>query len=480
MKDIKEIIATDRKVDDIIADLKAKYHFVMPWEKIEKEYNPKKHPIVTDKRLRKDKVKKDGTVEKVARITYGLQKLATRRMTQMAFSIPVKRIYNTGTDPLKKEQAKAIETIYKLVRINSINMKRMHAYFASCEICTVWFPVKKEAKHKKYGFETQFELKCRTYSPMDERFSRLECADLYPLFDNMGDMIGMSFQYLVLENNKEVHYFETYTKDFKKVWKRVDNNWTEVVQPLITDESIKLSKIPAIYLTRPIPIWEDTSGNVTEIELTLSRESDIIKKNSAPLVKITGELAVAGSVDTSSDAPREVYQLKEGGNVEYVTWQQQIEAMKFMVSTMKQNVEEELQLPNLSLENVKGLGAISGEARKTLLTDAHLKVGEESGDIVEFLEREFNVIKAFVGVMNTAWKDSINELECVHIVTPFIQNDESASIDKYMKATGGKAIMSQKSGIEQVGLVEDVEAELKQIQDEETATNMLNVFQPAQ
>jgi len=150
--------------------------------------------------------------------------------------------------------------------------------------------------------------------------------------------------------------------------------------------------------------------------------------------------------------------------------------MKFMVSTLKQNIEEELQLPNLSLENVKGLGAISGEARKTLLTDAHLKVGEESGDIVEFFEREFNVIKAFVGEMKKDWKDSINELECEHIITPFIQNDESATIDKLMKATAGKQIMSQKEAIGQAGLVENIDAELEQIQKEELAANAVSAF----
>jgi len=468
----KEIISKDRKVEDIITDLKNKCVTVMSWSSIEKEYDPKKHPIKIDKNLRKDKVKKDGSIDKVARITYGLQKLSTRRMTQMAFSIPVKRIYSVGNDETKKEQAKAIELIYKLARINSVNMKRMHAYFAACEICTVWFPVKKEQKHNKYGFETNFELKCRTYSPMSEKFSRLESATLYPLFDNLGDMIAQSFEYVVSENKKDITYFETYSKDLKKIWKKVDGKWEEVTN----DIPISIGKMPLSYLVRPVPIWEDSSGNVTEIELTLSRESDIIKKNSAPLVKVTGEFQQTGSVDISQDAAREVYQLKEGGNVEYVTFDQAIEAMKFMVSTLKQNIEEELQLPNLSLENVKGLGAISGEARKTLLTDAHLKVGEESGDIVEFFEREFNVIKAFVGEMKKDWKDSINELECEHIITPFIQNDESATIDKLMKATAGKQIMSQKEAIGQAGLVENIDAELEQIQKEELAANAVSAF----
>lgn len=467
--DLKKLFGEETDQSKIIKVLKEKSECVMEWGAIEKEYNPKLHPIVTDPELRRRKKR-----ERVAKITYGLQKLATRRMTQMAFSIPVKRIYNIGQDEVKKQQAAAIEAIYKLARINSHNMKRFHAFFAACEICTVWFPVKVD-EHNKYGFKTKFDLKCKTYTPMDKSFSKLENALLYPLMDENGRMIAMSFEYEIVSGDNKERFFQTYTSDTQKKWKEENGEWKIV--PIA--ETLTLGKIPAIYLNRPIPIWEDTSDNVTEIELTLSQERDIIKKNSAPLVKVRGELMNAGE-KKDDDAPREVYQLKGEGDVSYVTWDQQIEAMKFMVDTLKQNIEEELQLPNLSLENTKGLGAMSGEARKTLLTDAHLKVGEEAGDIIEMFEREFNVIKAYVALMNPDWKTSINELECEHIVSPFIQNDESATVDKYMKATGGKAILSQKTAIQQAGFVEDAESELKQIQDEEAVSNALNVFQTAQ
>ncbi len=38
-------------------------------------------------------------------------------------------------------------------------------------------------------------------------------------------------------------------------------------------------KIPGVYLSRPMPVWEDTTQNVNEIEMTLSRQSDILRKN---------------------------------------------------------------------------------------------------------------------------------------------------------------------------------------------------------
>ena len=37
------------------------------------------------------------------------------------------------------------------------------------------------------------------------------------------------------------------------------------------------------------------------------------------------------------------------------------------------------QMPDISFENMKSLGNIGYDSRRTLLTDAHLKIGEESG-----------------------------------------------------------------------------------------------------
>jgi hypothetical protein len=152
--------------------------------------------------------------------------------------------------------------------------------------------------------------------------------------------------------------------------------------------------------------------------------------------------------------------------------------MKYYTDTLKQNMEEELQLPNLSFDNVKSISAITEGARKTLLADAHLKVGDEGGDMIEFFDRECNVIKAFLGEMNSSWKSTIMDLEVEHIITPFIQNDESAQIDKITKATQ-KPVMSQKTGIEKLGVVTNIDQEYKQLQDEEKRANDSSVFETA-
>lgn len=195
MDEITAILDSSRPIDNIINDLKEKSVCVPLWDELIKDYEPTLHAIVSDTITRKDKTKSDGTTEKASRIYIGLEKLLTKRMTEFMFSIPVKRVYHNIEDNETRQQiAKAIENIYKYARIDSENIKRGNAYFASCEVFTIWYTV--ENPNYLYGFQSRFKLKCKTYSPM-------EGVRLYPLLDELGDMIAMSFEYSKKVKDKE-------------------------------------------------------------------------------------------------------------------------------------------------------------------------------------------------------------------------------------------------------------------------------------
>lgn len=460
-------ILQQKEISDIITSLRKKTTLVPEWEELSVQYDPQNHEIMTDTVSRKDKPDR-----KAARITYGMQKLATRRMTQMAFTIPVKRTYKHGNDPMKMEQAKALEKLYQKVRIDSVNKKRFKAYFAACEIATIWYVVEKP--NKDYGFESKYKLRSATYSPMDEKFSKLEQANIYPLFDEYGDLIALSFEFVHKEDDEDVTYFETYTAENKYSWKKGKDDWE------VNDTSkVAIGKIQGAYLNRPEPIWEDQTNNVKEIEYTLSRQSDILRRNTAPVMKVSGKL-IDKSAKPEADVSREVYQFEGEGDVDYVKPPIDHEAIDSFIKTLKDNIAEELQLPSLSLKDITGSG-MTEESRKQVLVDAHLKVGEEDGDIIEFLSRECNVLKAFLGELNTKWKSTIADLEVEHEVIPFTMGNEGTDIENLSKATGGKSIMSQWKAIQRAGYVDDeeVEEELKRIQEEENASRQNDLFLPS-
>lgn len=459
MDEITVILDSGRPISDVIDDLKNKSVEVPEWSKLLKDYEPTKHKIVDDKETRKDKVKSDGILEKASRIYIGLEKLLTKRTTEFAFAIPVRRVYHNTDDSDKRQQiAKAVEAIYKYARIDSENIKRGNAYFASCEIFTIWYAVEKP--NTLYGFNSKYKLKCKTYSPMNG-------VKLYPLFDEMDDMLAMSFEYKKKIKDEEVTFFETYTADKHYAWKQQEGTWKEISIP----QNIALLKIPGAYTFRHEPIYHGLSHIREEIEYTLSRNSDVIAYNSAPVLKVTGKLVG----DEDKGESRRVFRLESGGDVSYVSWSQAIEALKYHVETLLKLFFMQGQMPDLSFENMKSLGNIGFDARQMILSDAHLKIGDESGAWIEFFERECNVIKEFLKFMNTDWKDEIDNVEVEHIITPFIQNDEAALIGRLQKGNGGKAIFSQLESIRMAGYSNDPAETLKQIQEEDKAVQQARV-----
>lgn len=466
MSDIASIIDfSSRSIDDIINDLRDKTIHVPCWAKLLDDYEPTKHKVCTDKTVLKDKVRSDGTVEKSSRIYIGLEELLSRRMTEFTFSIPVKRVYGGAENNDTRIQiTKAIEAIYKNARIDSVNLKRGLAYYAACEIFTIWYAVKKP--NTMYGFPCDYKLKCKTFSPMDG-------VRLYPLFDEYDDMLAMSVEYTKIKNDESVTFFETYTSDRHYVFRKSQAGGWETVKTAVTDdgvfengEEIVIMKIPGVYMYRPVPVYHGLTNLREEIEYTLSRNSNVIAYNSAPILKVAG--GIKGE-EKKGDAKR-VWRTENGGDVAYVSWSQAIEALKYHVDSMLKLFFMQAQIPDISFENMKSLGNIGYDARQTLLTDAHLRIGDEEGAWIETFDRECNVIKAFLKQMNKKWEDEIDNVTVEHKITPFIQNDELNDINKRMKANGGKPIESQLESIMRYGKSDNAEDTLAQIQKEEAAS----------
>lgn len=445
--DISEILLLDT-IQAKVSALKEKSVCVPEWDTLLIDYEPTKHEILEDKITRVDKVRKDNTVEPASRISIGLEKLLTKRVNEFTFAIPVRRVYtNTEDNDTRQQIARALELIFKYARIDSENIRRGLAYYACCEILTIWYTVDKE--HTLYGFPCKKKLKCQTFSPMDG-------TKLYPLFDEQGDLVAVSVEYFRKVEKTEMQFFETYTaeKHFKWANDTANGGWKELT--VEGGEDIEIQKIPAIYNYRPTPVYHGLTGLRKEIEYALSRNSDVIAYNSAPVLKVAG--GIQGEERKGEE--RRIVRVTNGGDVSYVSWQQSIDAMKYHVETLLKLFFMQAQVPDISFENMKGLGDIGYDARMTLLMDAHLKIGDESGNWLEFLDREVNVVKAFLKSINVKWASEIDSVDVENVITPFVQNDRKGLIETLTAANGGKAVMSQLDSIRELGESKDPEATL--------------------
>jgi hypothetical protein len=458
METIEEILSLTP--EDAVAALQVKSVELPSWDNLSKEYNPSEHDVITDASY-VDVVNDDGTVDKVTRITLDLQRLAAKRTTELCFGIPVKRVYNPQTDG-EREVANAIEAVMKRNRMESVNINRGKMLFASCEVATIWFAT--EEPNTLYGFESKLKLRCRSYSPMSG-------DSIYPMFDaETGDMAALSFGYTRKHGDKDVEYLDVYTAN-RHVRYKNDGEWVEELS-----EQSAIGKIPAVYCYRPSPAWEDTSNIVTEIEWALSRNGNYLRKNSRPmLVLFADEQIQFGNEKDEKQEFKTVGQYPKGSELRYVTWEQAIENLKYYVAELRQAFFTQLQLPDWSYESMKST-PMSGEARKQMFIDAQLKVKDESGRLLEMLDREVNVIKAFLKIIMKGRERDIESLQVETVITPFTINDNKETIENIMTATGNKPIVSQREGIAQLGWSDDIDETIRQIQEE----SKLDVMEPTE
>ena len=449
---IEEIInSTELTAAQKVSALREKTIQVPKWtgrDGLVQQFDPTKHPVM-NKQKYPDVVSDEG-IEEVTRVTCDLQRLATKRMTELCCGIPVKRVYRPENDQ-QKEIASYIEAIFDRNRINSVNIERLNMLFAGCEVLTLWYAV--ENKNNTYGFDSPLKFRCRNFSPMLG-------DDLYPMFDEYGDMVAMSIGYTRKIGKKNVQYLDTYTATKHIKYSDAGGEWSEVENEDIT----KVGKIPCIYMYRPTPIWEDTSKTVYEIEWALSRNGNYLRKNSKPIfVVLADEVIQFGDEKPEKEEFKAVMQYPKGSTAQYVTWQQAIENLKFYVSELRSMFFTQLQLPDWSYEKMSQQ-ALSGESRKQLFIDAQMKVNDESGRLLEGFDREINVIKAFLKVaLPERYHSDIDALKIETRITPFSITDTKETVDMLMSANGGEPIMSQRESIEEFGHSDDVDKTLAEI-----------------
>lgn len=444
----------------IVEALKNKAFNPPKWSELVKEYDPTKHPVM-NKSLYPDIISEAGTPIPVSRVTHALQKLAVDRTTEITFATPAKRNYHTEEGNERQDKIREyIEDILHSVRIDSINLERAKYFYSSCEFATIWYTTPKATTYA--GDKFKQKLRTRTFSPM-------QGEEIYPLFDDTGDLIALSIE--TKSHDKKTTYLDTYTDTRHIQWVTRGEGGTP---ERLIDEAISIQKIPLVYLVRPLPIWEHTSPIVYEMEWTQSRNGNYIQQNAKPLLGIFADREIEVGNDPKSGDPNQglgIFQFPKGADVRYITWQQATESTKFHIEELRKNFFTTLQLPDWSYDTMKAT-PMSGEARKQLFIDAHLKARREAGAWEELMEREINIIKAYLrDWLPSEWHKDIDAVVCDCEIQPFAITEERDRINNIATAKGA-GVLSTAEAIKRLGWVRDIDAELEALQTAENALNM--------
>ncbi len=508
--DIKTLLTSDEPTT-VIAELKNGRGTSEPEiAKFETQLDPTRHDVCDpvkrpDKKVKVDKPEESGTIitvtsggaseevyrtEKVARVALAIQKLIVNRAVAFTFGNPVGLNAAPEKDSPEEAVLKAVKRVLFGTKSRTLNRRVAREIYSSTEAAELWYPVPVEktktgdtvvAKvkdalnnlvgnkyHERYGFKSAYKLRVAIFSP-------LKGDKLYPYFDESGDMAAFSREFYIKDNNGvKFTYFETYTAEAHYMWRAANSAW-EVVEGYPKKNAI--GKIPVIYGRQLQVEWEDVQGLIDRLEKLLSNFADTNDYHASPKIFTTGTILGFAKKGEAGG----IIEGEEGSDAKYLAWQNAPESVKLEIETLLRMIYTITQTPDISFDAVKGIGAVSGVALKLLFMDAHLKVQDKMEIFDDYLQRRLSVIQAFLSVMNT--KDTGFSKACQSLtiepeIVPYMIEDDRAKVDLLLAASGQKPLISQKTGVQQLGYVENVEAEYDLIQEENTLRGYMDITEP--
>lgn len=464
----------DTSIDAKIAALKSGRKKLLPdIQKLKEQWNPALHKVM-DPLCLPDKVIKndDGEMtrlQKVNRISIPFQQRIVNTAVSFAFGNPI--VY--FSDPIGSAEQTIFEGIKKIdkkLKLKSHNRRIYRELLRATEVAEYWYAVDTTKSHQEYGFETKLKFKVALFSPF-------KGDQLYPYFDATDDLVAFCRAYESKVEQKTVHYFEVYTANWIIKYEAEGNNeWMEQLKvPNI------LLKIPVVYACNEDQIddkedeadWTKVQVAIERLEYLLSKFAETNDYHAAP--KLVAKGKVMGFADKGESGA--ILEVESDGDLKYLDWSHATESVKLEIDTLLKFVYSMTQTPDISFESLKGMSNISGVALKMLFTDAHLKVMEKREVLDDYLQRRVNILKTFVGMI-TKNGSAAERIDIEPDINPFMINDDSTLIADLYKATGSKPLLSQKTAIKTLNWVSDNEEELKQIQEEERAANMVDMTEP--
>jgi hypothetical protein len=299
-------------------------------------------------------------------------------------------------------------------------------------------------------------------------------GEFFPHFNDYGDMDAFIRVYEITNvENKTIRRAKIYTQE-QIIWLTDEDGSWEYEK----GEKNLFGKIPVVYVEQQNPEWEDVTHLIDGFENRISRLADTNDYFGEPLLKIFGNASRSPNKEEVGKVVE--FEMKEGidgkvihGDAEYATWDQTPASIKLELETAWEGIFSMTSTPDLSFNNVKGMGPVSGIALRLMFMDAIIK-REEKGEIFyDALNRCISVVIAGIsGYTNVKYNGTLDRDDISVEFTDQLPDDMAEAIDTLVAATGGKPILSQESGASLSPFTKDAKQEIERLRGEAEATPM--------
>ncbi|KAA0126462.1 phage portal protein [Chryseobacterium sp. SN22] len=421
-------------------------------EQFNNEWDEHKHRIMTDLYNYPDRIvdydyidesgqKKEGKrIEKLNRIPLAYQKEIVTIAVTFLFGNPVKYTNNIEDSTLYDAYLKILDK-EKIIFVDR-EIAKSNGRFTQC--AELWWT--DEEPNNYYGFQSQYRLKVTLLTPDKNK--------LYPYFNDQGDLIAVLREYEKRINGQKVKYYEIYTAERIAILREA-NDGIE----LLSETANPIGKIPIVWYSFDNVEWSRAQKAIERLEEITSDTGEVNKKFSAPILAISGKVNGNSSKNTGK-----VFEMEKDSSLEFVQPPNASENLAAEKENLETILYKMTNSVNISPEALEGLGnMLATENAAFLFMLPHLKVMDKMSVYVPALKRRMSIVKSFLQLMNTGFRNS--DLDAEPVITPYIINNEAKFYEMLMTVNGNQPLFSQKTTMERAG-VKDVEQELEEISAE--------------
>lgn len=423
-------------------------------ERYNNEWDQEKHRIMTDHAAYPDPIIEDVFIDekgvehkkkvfkKLNRIPLAYQKDIVALAVTFLYANPVKYTNNIEDNLMYDVYLKILEK-EKIIFIDR-EIAKANGRFTQC--AELWWTA--DEPNSYYSFQSQFRLKVTLLTPDKNK--------MYPYFNDQGDMIAFLREYEKKIAGKQVKHYDIYTAE--RIGQLRDGN---VGIELIVESANPIGKIPIVFYQFEDVEWSEVQKAIERLEEIQSDAGETNKKFSAPILGLRGEVSGSFSKNTGG----KVMQFTgEHAGAEYIQPPNASENLTKEKDDLETILYKMSRSINISPEALEGMGnMLATENAAYLFMLPHLKVMDKMSVYVPALKRRLSIVKSFLQLMNTSFRNS--DLDAEPVITPYIINNEAKFYEMLMTVNGNQPLFSQKSTMERAG-VKDVDQEYEEINAE--------------
>lgn len=455
-------------------------------EEIQKQLDPNQHDVTSlAKRPMRDvatkKINEDGTVTKstskkeVVRTSFAYQDDIVNKRVSFLLSNPI-RVTTASEHKDSPTIINAINAINKSTKIDGVNREVFRTKITFKEVAELWYTTADDRKDR-YGFKGDVKINVKIFKPSEKGGKGVKDI-LTPVFDDYQKLIAFGRGWFSKgKDGKDIEYFEIWTDDSYKRYKKGDSGWEEYSHKNIDETSGKesltdvgkmdalvksIGKIPITYMRQPLTEWHNGQNICNRNDFLASNHGEINDRHASPIIKATGEV-----LEKFAD----VVQMKDGADMDYISWSQATSSVEDEFNRNEDKIYALTRTPKTSLDALKGLGnSISGKGLEITYQDTYAECYNHMEAFDPYLTRRYNIIKSIIGAINNDLKDGADNTEIDVKATMYLLdgvNDEvRLLIDLY---TSG--MISLETACKMNPMFEDGLAEYEKIMAEKAAAD---------